>query len=69
MIAHDGGQSTSSAYLLNDFGQPSAAGLRVFDTPHLLTGVDHETIRNTYPHLIFDERAVRKVLSVLCVTV
>jgi hypothetical protein len=36
MIAHDGGQSTSSAYLLNDFGQPSAAGLRVFDTPHLV---------------------------------
>jgi hypothetical protein len=66
--AHDGGQSTSSAYLLNDFGQPSAAGLRVFDTPHLLTSIDHETIRNTYPHLIFDERAIRKVLdSVICI--
>jgi hypothetical protein len=63
MIAHDGGQCTSSAYLFNDLGQPSAAGLRVFDTPHLLTGIDHETIRNRDPHLIFDERAVRKVLD------
>jgi hypothetical protein len=44
MIAHDGGQCTSSAYLFNDLGQPPAAGLRVFDTPHLLTGIDHETI-------------------------
>jgi hypothetical protein len=63
MIAHDSGQRTSSADLFNDLGQPSAAGLRVFDTPHLLTGIDHETIRNTDPHLIFDERAVRKVLD------
>jgi hypothetical protein len=63
MIAHDGGQCTSSVYLFNDLGQPSAAVLRVFDTPHLMTGVDHETIRNTYPHLIFDERAVGKDLD------
>jgi hypothetical protein len=25
--------------------------------------IDHETIRNTYPHLIFDERAISKVLD------
>jgi hypothetical protein len=38
MIAHDGGHCTSSAYLFNDLRQTLAAGLRVFDTPHLLTG-------------------------------
>jgi hypothetical protein len=63
MIAHDGGQCSSSAYLFNDLGQPSAAGLRVFDAPHLLTGIDDETIRNTEPHLIFNERAVREILD------
>jgi hypothetical protein len=63
MIAHDGGQCTSSAHLFNDLRQPLAAGLRVFDTPHPLTGIDHETIRNTDPHLVFDKRAVRKVLD------
>jgi hypothetical protein len=34
MIAHDSGQCTTSADLFNDLGQPSGAGLRVFDTPH-----------------------------------
>jgi hypothetical protein len=63
MIAHDGGQCSSSAYLFNDLGQPSAAGLRVFDTTDPLTGIDHETIRNMDPHLIFDERAVREILD------
>lgn len=63
MIAHDDGECSGFAHLFNDLGQPSAARLRVFDTPHLLTGIDHETIWNTDPHLIFDERAVRKVLD------
>lgn len=63
MIAHDGRQCTSSAYLFNDLGQPLAAGFGVFDSTHLLTGIDHETIRDTDPHLIFDERAVREVLD------
>jgi hypothetical protein len=63
MIAHDGRQRTSSAHLFNDLGQPLAGGLRVFDTPHLLTGIDDETIRNADPRLIFDERAVREILN------
>jgi hypothetical protein len=61
MIAHDGGHCTNSAHLFNDLRQSLAAGLRVFDTPHPLTGIDHETIRNTDPHLVFDKRAVRYV--------
>jgi hypothetical protein len=63
MIAHNGGQCTGSANLFNDLREPATARLRIFDAAHLLTSVDHEAVRNAYPHLVFDERAVRKVLD------
>ena len=63
MIAHNDRQHPRFANLIDDLCEPGAACDRAFDAPHLLTGINHESVRNAHLHLIFDEGAIGQVLN------
>lgn len=63
MIAHNYRQHPGFANLIDDLHEPSAACVRVFDAPHLLAGINHESVRNAHSHLIFDGCAIGQVLN------
>jgi len=52
MIAHNYRQRPGFANLIDDLREPDAACVRVFDAPHLLAGINHQSVRDVYraPH-------------------
>jgi hypothetical protein len=63
MIAHDAGQCAGPAKLFNHQRKPAPVCLVVFNATYLFAGIDHQAIRNGYPHLVFHKRTVGQVLN------
>jgi hypothetical protein len=63
VISHNYRQHPGFANLIDDLREPGAACVRVFDAPHLLAGINHESVRDAHSHLIFDEGAIGQVLN------
>ena len=63
MIAHNNRQHPGFANLIDDLCEPGAACVRVVDAPHLLAGINHDSVRDAHSHLILDEGAIGQVLN------
>ena len=52
MIAYNYRQHPGFANLIDDLCEPGAACVRVVDAPHLLAGINHDSVRDAHSDLI-----------------